>query len=94
MDYISEKQFQCQKHPQDQLFFIQIDNIQNNQQKSLFYCVQSQEDDSDYKISNFILINTIIKKGTYQIIPKWPPVQDNSVLKGLRQQINQSQGES
>ncbi|KAL4464423.1 hypothetical protein ABPG72_010910 [Tetrahymena utriculariae] len=65
-------------------------NIQNNQQKRLFYCIQCQEDDFDYKPSNYILISTLIKKGAHQIIAKWPPVQDNSVFQEFSQQLNLS----
>ncbi|KAL4511230.1 hypothetical protein ABPG73_008308 [Tetrahymena malaccensis] len=87
MDHIANQQIQtCQKHANNQISFLRVNQLANQSGAQIFYCLDCVEDDLDFKALDYILIKQIIQQPQTEILKKWPPVNDYSILKKLQQQ--------
>ncbi|KAL4461636.1 hypothetical protein ABPG74_016260 [Tetrahymena malaccensis] len=86
--------FKCQKHPNSKVKYILVDTLDDRSEQKMFYCDYCVNSDLSFKGINYLLINEIIQSGSNQIIQKWPPVQDHSILEQLIKATELSQNES
>ncbi|KAL4506278.1 hypothetical protein ABPG73_017012 [Tetrahymena malaccensis] len=83
MDTIQQS-IKCKKHQLKDIEFIQVNEVLSEpEDKNIFYCSQCIDNDNQFKGINYVLIESIIQKGSSNILLKWPPVNNNQVLQNL-----------
>ncbi|EAR98099.2 hypothetical protein TTHERM_00753450 (macronuclear) [Tetrahymena thermophila SB210] len=91
MDQIAHQTIQnCQKHSNNQISFLRVNQISDQNEAQIFYCIDCVDDDHDFKGIDYIQIQKIIQQPQSQILQKWPPVNDNTILQKLLQQYQNS----
>ncbi|EAR83609.2 zinc carboxypeptidase family protein (macronuclear) [Tetrahymena thermophila SB210] len=85
MDKITIQNLKCNKHPNKDLQFIQVNDVlaQPNSTKPLFYCSSCFNHDLHFKSINYLMIDQIFQEADNNIIPKWPPVNNYKLISDL-----------
>ncbi|EAR83607.1 zinc carboxypeptidase family protein (macronuclear) [Tetrahymena thermophila SB210] len=85
MDKITIQNLKCNKHPNKDLQFIQVNDVlaQPNSTKPLFYCSSCFNHDLHFKSINYLMIDQIFQEADNNIIPKWPPVNNYQIISDL-----------
>ncbi|EAR88693.2 zinc carboxypeptidase family protein (macronuclear) [Tetrahymena thermophila SB210] len=85
MDKITIQSIKCNKHPNKNLQFIQVNDIltQPVSTKPLFYCSSCFNHDLHFKSINYLMIDQIFQEAETNIIPKWPPVNNYQIISDL-----------
>ncbi|EWS75547.1 zinc carboxypeptidase family protein (macronuclear) [Tetrahymena thermophila SB210] len=85
MDKIAIQKLNCNKHPNKDLQFIQVNDVlaQPNSTKPLFYCSSCFNHDLHFKSINYLMIDQIFQEADNNIIPKWPPVNNYQIISDL-----------
>ncbi|EWS75939.1 hypothetical protein TTHERM_001217221 (macronuclear) [Tetrahymena thermophila SB210] len=76
----------CNKHSQNQITFLKV--ISDQRDSSIFYCIDCVNEDLSFKGIDHVLIPQIISQSEKNIIQKWPPVIDYSILEKLGNEIS------
>ncbi|KAL4512934.1 hypothetical protein ABPG72_017619 [Tetrahymena utriculariae] len=58
----------------------QVNEVKREADSNLFYCTDCINEDQEFQVKNYLLIEQIIQKGENNIIQKWPPVNDCSLI--------------
>ncbi|EAR88690.1 zinc carboxypeptidase family protein (macronuclear) [Tetrahymena thermophila SB210] len=85
MDKITIQHLKCNKHPNKNLQFIQVNDVltQPISTKPLFYCSSCFNHDLHFKSINYLMIDQIFQEADTNIIPKWPPVNNYQIISDL-----------
>ncbi|EWS76158.1 zinc carboxypeptidase family protein (macronuclear) [Tetrahymena thermophila SB210] len=85
MDKITIQHLKCNKHPNKNLQFIQVNDVltQPISTKPLFYCSSCFNHDLHFKSINYLMIDQIFQESDTNIIPKWPPVNNYQIISDL-----------
>ncbi|EAR88696.2 zinc carboxypeptidase family protein (macronuclear) [Tetrahymena thermophila SB210] len=85
MDKITIQSLKCNKHPNKNLQFIQVNDVltQPVSNKPLFYCSSCFNHDLHFKSINYLMIDQIFQEAETNIIPKWPPVNNYQIISDL-----------
>ncbi|EAR88703.1 zinc carboxypeptidase family protein (macronuclear) [Tetrahymena thermophila SB210] len=85
MDKITIQNLKCNKHPNKNLQFIQVNDVltQPTSSKPLFYCSSCFNHDLHFKSINYLMIDQIFQEADTNIIPKWPPVNNYQIISDL-----------
>ncbi|EWS76160.1 zinc carboxypeptidase family protein (macronuclear) [Tetrahymena thermophila SB210] len=85
MDTITIQNLKCNKHPNKNLQFIQVNDIltQSISTKPLFYCSSCFNHDLHFQSINYLMIDQIFQEAETNIIPKWPPVNNYQIISDL-----------
>ncbi|EWS76163.1 zinc carboxypeptidase family protein (macronuclear) [Tetrahymena thermophila SB210] len=85
MDKVTIQNLKCNKHPNKNLQFIQVNDVltQPTSSKPLFYCSSCFNHDLQFKSINYLMIDQIIQEADTNIIPKWPPVNNYQIISDL-----------
>ncbi|EAR89679.2 hypothetical protein TTHERM_01217230 (macronuclear) [Tetrahymena thermophila SB210] len=87
MDQTNNKFYQtCNKHSQNQITFLKV--ISDQRDSSIFYCIDCVNEDLSFKGIEHVLIPQIVSQSEKNIIQKWPPVNDYSILEKLSKEIS------
>ncbi|EAS01595.1 zinc carboxypeptidase family protein (macronuclear) [Tetrahymena thermophila SB210] len=85
MDKITIQNLKCNKHPNKNLQFIQVNDVltQPISTKPLFYCSSCFNHDLQFKSINYLMIDQIFQEADTNITPKWPPVNNYQIIQDL-----------
>ncbi|EAR89269.2 hypothetical protein TTHERM_00370840 (macronuclear) [Tetrahymena thermophila SB210] len=78
----------CPLHSNYELQFIKIRNLSEIDEHSIFYCATCLDQFKNQESKNFLSIQRIIQSSQDQILQKWPPLNDNSILEDLGSILN------
>ncbi|KAL4446640.1 hypothetical protein ABPG74_005578 [Tetrahymena malaccensis] len=75
--------FNCPVHSNYELQFIKINDLNEIEAHSIFYCAACIDKFRNQESKNFLSIQRAIQISSNEILQKWPPLNDNSILEEL-----------